>query len=138
MLSIFIYSVLDGSSEPSSDEEFFGHVSVSKPLELNSPDSITEAILPLVNLQSPERADVKRHPSPYYYADLYKSRPEEISAPPSRGPKSTISLESDPASSHGYLHQHYKYRKSCSLDEQEREEEIRVQPARPNTSISSR
>ncbi|XP_017782851.1 PREDICTED: uncharacterized protein LOC108567100 [Nicrophorus vespilloides] len=66
----------DGSSEPSSDEEFFRHqVTVSQtPLELNSPDSIAEAILPLVNVQSPIRADIKRHPSPYYYSDLYKPR----------------------------------------------------------------
>lgn len=140
MLLFPIYvQYVDGSSEPSSDEEFFGHVSVAKPLELNSPDSITEAILPLVNLQSPERVDVKRHPSPYYYADLYKQRTEDSSAPPSRGPKSTISLESEPptSSSHGHLHQQFKYRKSCSLDEQDREGDSTPQP-RLNTILPSR
>lgn len=29
-----------------------------------------------MNVQSPERSDIKRHPSPYYYADLFRDRPE--------------------------------------------------------------
>ncbi|KAK5639008.1 hypothetical protein RI129_011500 [Pyrocoelia pectoralis] len=81
----------EGSSEPSSDEDFFGHhITLVKPQELNSPDSITEAILPLV--QSPTRNDVKRHPSPYYYGDLYKSKADESPSKPNTYKKS-LSLD---------------------------------------------
>lgn len=86
--------VIEGSSEPSSDEEFFGHIiSVTQPLELNSPDSIAEAILPPVNVQSPERSDIKRHPSPYYYADLYKNENEEHTAKAPLKYKKALSLD---------------------------------------------
>ncbi|KAF2885717.1 hypothetical protein ILUMI_20490 [Ignelater luminosus] len=91
---------LEGSSEPSSDEDFFGHhISLVKPQELNSPDSIAEAILPLVNVQSPARTDVKRHPSPYYYGDLYKNKTDESPSKPTAS----------------------KYKKSLSLDKSEGE-----------------
>ncbi|XP_031336253.1 uncharacterized protein LOC116165730 [Photinus pyralis] len=83
----------EGSSEPSSDEDFFGHhITLVKPQELNSPDSIAEAILPLVNVQSPTRNDVKRHPSPYYYGDLYKSKVDESPSKPNSCKKS-LSLD---------------------------------------------
>lgn len=89
-----ILFILEGSSEPSSDEEFFGHIiSVTQPLELNSPDSIAEAILPPVNVQSPERSDIKRHPSPYYYADLYKNENEEHSTKAPLKYKKALSLD---------------------------------------------
>ncbi|KAF5297164.1 hypothetical protein FQR65_LT10063 [Abscondita terminalis] len=81
----------EGSSEPSSDEDFFGHpIALVKPQELNSPDSIAEAILPLVNVQSPARNDVKRHPSPYYYGDLYKNKTDES---PSKSQKYKKSID---------------------------------------------
>lgn len=91
---------------------------------LNSPDSINEAILPLVNLQSPERTDVKRHPSPYYYADLYKGKTNVSTAPPCNCPKSTPNLEPDVSTSsslHSYNQQHQKlkYRKSCNFEKSE-------------------
>ncbi|KAF5285702.1 hypothetical protein FQA39_LY16508 [Lamprigera yunnana] len=83
----------EGSSEPSSDEEFFGHsVTLIKTEDLNSPDSIAEAILPLVNVQSPARNDIKRHPSPYYYGDLYKNKSEKS---PSRTSKNKNILNTD-------------------------------------------
>lgn len=84
----------EGSSEPSSDEEFFGHIiSVTQPLELNSPDSIAEAILPRVNVQSPERSDIKRHPSPYYYSDLYKNENDEHTTKAPLKYKKALSLD---------------------------------------------
>ncbi|KAL3289835.1 hypothetical protein HHI36_023226 [Cryptolaemus montrouzieri] len=86
-----------GSSEPSSDEEFFGHqISIRKPVDLlNSPDSITEGIFPQLGFKSPNKAEVeaKRHPSPYYYGDLFKNRTESPSKP---APKFTKSLEKPP------------------------------------------
>lgn len=86
--------IIEGSSEPSSDEEFFGHIiSVTQPLELNSPDSIAEAILPPVNVQSPERSDIKRHPSPYYYSDLYKNENEEHTTKAPLKYKKALSLD---------------------------------------------
>ncbi|KAK9889196.1 hypothetical protein WA026_004475 [Henosepilachna vigintioctopunctata] len=83
----------EGSSEPSSDEEFFGHqISIKKPEELNSPDSIAEGIFPQLGIKSPSKAEVetKRHPSPYYYGDLFKTR---IESPPKSSPKGSKSLE---------------------------------------------
>lgn len=97
----------------SSDEEFFGHhISVTKPVELNSPDSIAEAILPLVNVQSPERSDIKRHPSPYYYADLFRNRAEET-------PTNHEESDGEPGpivSNQRLKPTNRKYRKSSSLD----------------------
>lgn len=122
--------VTEGSSEVSSDEEFFGHrISVTKPVELNSPDSIAEAILPLVNVQSPDRSDVKRHPSPYYYADLFKNRPEETLLKPSAR-KQNKSEESDgdlgPIVSSSKLRPtNKKYRKSSSLDNSNLDKPVR-------------
>lgn len=70
-----ILQIVEGSSE--SDDDFFGHrVPTANLQELNSPDSITEAILTQINTQSPIKPDIKRHSSPYYYADLYKAKSE--------------------------------------------------------------
>lgn len=66
---------------------------MTQPLELNSPDSIAEAILPPVNVQSPERPDIKRHPSPYYYADLYKNENEEHTSKAPLKYKKALSLD---------------------------------------------
>lgn len=68
--------VAEGSSELSSDDDdLFGcRIPSTNVQELNSPDSISNAILPQVNGQSPNQLDIKRHPSPYYYADLYKAK----------------------------------------------------------------
>ncbi|XP_044729903.1 uncharacterized protein LOC123293222 [Chrysoperla carnea] len=76
----------EDSEVPESEEEdvcgqCYRQTTKDKPTtELNSPDSIAEAILPLVNLQSPDRPEnplLKRHPSPYYYSDLYRTKHEE-------------------------------------------------------------
>lgn len=133
MFSVFFEPkfVSEGSSEVSSDEEFFGHhISVTKPVELNSPDSIAEAILPLVNVQSPERSDVKRHPSPYYYGDLFKNRPEETPSKPNLKKQQEKSDESDGelapiASNHRLRPTNKKYRKSSSLDNSNLDKPIR-------------
>lgn len=70
-----VLKITEGSSE--SDDDFFGHrVPAATLQELNSPDSITEAILTQINAQSPIKPDIKRHSSPYYYADLYKTKNE--------------------------------------------------------------
>lgn len=136
----------EGSSPPSSDEDFFGHpISHVNPQELNSPDSIAEAILPLVNVQSPARSDIKRHPSPYYYGDLYKTKTDD-SPSKSTAPKYKKNFSSDKyeieTSTHKislnkslecdlYLNQNLEnqkgftqpiYRKSCSIDSSNFEE----------------
>lgn len=103
---------------------------MTQPLELNSPDSIAEAILPPVNVQSPDRSDIKRHPSPYYYADLYKNENDEHTSkapfkykkahsldksdgesqkPQTRSVERGSSLTNEDAAKSGY---HKKYRKS--------------------------
>lgn len=53
-------------------------------LDLNSPDSINEGLLSsttLNNVLSPHTVDTnnKRHPSPYYYGDLFKYKSENAS-----------------------------------------------------------
>lgn len=128
----------EGSSEISSDEEFFGHhITITKTIELNSPDSIAEAILPLVSIQSPDRnVDIKRHPSPYYYADLYKNREEECSLklePPKfkKTIAKTINRESDEETHQKFDNQKTKpsnrrYRKSSSLDNPNLDKPIRA------------
>ncbi|XP_044765213.1 uncharacterized protein LOC123321598 [Coccinella septempunctata] len=81
----------DGSSEPTSDEEFFGHqITITKHIELNSPDSITDSVFPQLGIKSPIKveAEVKRHPSPYYYGDLFKNRSESPSKPELKTTKS--------------------------------------------------
>ncbi|XP_045481507.1 uncharacterized protein LOC123685721 [Harmonia axyridis] len=81
----------EGSSEPSSDEEFFGHqITITKHINLNSPDSITEGIFPQLGIKSPIKVEAKRHPSPYYYGDLFKNRSE---SPAKTDVKSTKSLD---------------------------------------------
>lgn len=73
--------VLEYLSDSSSNEEFF--ISSDKALRYNSPDS-DKNFLPLPsnsNLPaSSNTVDVKRYPSPYYYADLYKSKQDDASA----------------------------------------------------------
>lgn len=50
-------------------------------LDLNSPDSINEGALPTttLNVQSPHTVESnnRRHPSPYYYGDLFKYKSEK-------------------------------------------------------------
>ncbi|KYB29829.1 hypothetical protein TcasGA2_TC030888 [Tribolium castaneum] len=124
-----------GSSEPSSDDEFFGHqhISVTKPQELNSPDSIAEAILPQLSAHSPNRSDIKRHPSPYYYADLYKNKVEESKTCPAKFRKEPV-LQPKPSQdvlesnqlSQKIKSSHRKYRKSFSLDNPNLDKPIRA------------
>ncbi|XP_064215407.1 uncharacterized protein hwt [Tribolium castaneum] len=125
----------EGSSEPSSDDEFFGHqhISVTKPQELNSPDSIAEAILPQLSAHSPNRSDIKRHPSPYYYADLYKNKVEESKTCPAKFRKEPV-LQPKPSQdvlesnqlSQKIKSSHRKYRKSFSLDNPNLDKPIRA------------
>lgn len=73
------------SSNPTSDEEFnYPSGQRTNPLDLNSPDSINEgAALPptsFLDVLSPTKTDIptaRRHPSPYYYGDLFKYRTEQ-------------------------------------------------------------
>jgi hypothetical protein len=126
----------EGSSEPTSDDDFFGHhISVTKPQELNSPDSIAEAILPQISAQSPSRGDIKRHPSPYYYADLYKNKIEESKTCSARirkepGQQARQSQDVFESKSHCTNQKaksaHRKYRKSSSLDNPNLDKPIRA------------
>lgn len=108
-------------------------------MELNSPDSITEAILPLVNVQSPVRADIKRHPSPYYYADLYKNKTIDSTVNTSNtnynGERLNVDRERHLSTFQGVDDEHYKkrnkhshkrYKKSSSLDNSNLDGQIRA------------
>lgn len=57
---------------------------------MNSPDSITEGIFPQLGIKSPIKVELeaKRHPSPYYYGDLFKNRSELPSKPELKTTKS--------------------------------------------------
>ncbi|XP_060537281.1 uncharacterized protein LOC132708743 isoform X2 [Cylas formicarius] len=80
------------SSNPTSDEEFaYPSASKQDPLNLNSPDSINECtalapctILDVLSPNKTESANAKRHPSPYYYGDLFKYKTAETSSPPKK------------------------------------------------------
>lgn len=81
-----MFFFVEESSNPTSDEEFnYPSGQRTNPLDLNSPDSINEgAALPPVtsflDVLSPTKTDIptaRRHPSPYYYGDLFKYRTEQ-------------------------------------------------------------
>lgn len=87
--------------------------------------------MPLVNVQSPARSDIKRHPSPYYYGDLYKNKADEspFKTAPARCRKSlslsvksadevrsTQAQSSDQNQNNNQKSNFSKYRKSASLD----------------------
>ncbi|XP_019881673.2 uncharacterized protein LOC109609452 isoform X2 [Aethina tumida] len=87
----------DACSEPSSDEVFFDRrVTLLNPLDLTSPNSIHECVFPQSEtVKSPTKADIKRHPSPYYYGDLYKYKTTEGSPVKSNAYKCKKSLSLD-------------------------------------------
>lgn len=102
---------------------------------MNSPDSIAEAILPAISAQSPNRNDIKRHPSPYYYADLYKNKIEESKTCPAKVRKEPFHqackpsqdvLESKTSNHQKIKSTHRKYRKSSSLDNPNFDKQIRA------------
>ncbi|KAJ8938118.1 hypothetical protein NQ318_005917 [Aromia moschata] len=71
---------------PDEDFQFSESAPTAKPniLDLNSPDSINEDLLPpVLNVLSPNKIDLnaKRHPSPYYYGDLYHYKTADNSPP---------------------------------------------------------
>ncbi|XP_030746263.1 uncharacterized protein LOC115875056 isoform X2 [Sitophilus oryzae] len=73
------------SSNPTSDDDFvYPSIARPKPLDLNSPDSINEGaslhVASVLDVPSPNKPDLstaKRHPSPYYYGDLFKYKTTE-------------------------------------------------------------
>ncbi|CAH0562182.1 unnamed protein product [Brassicogethes aeneus] len=88
----------DGSSEPSSDEIFFENpVSLINPLELTSPNSINECVFPQQQLDVPKSPvkELNRHPSPYYYGDLFKNKTVESPAKSQQFSKCNKSLSLD-------------------------------------------
>ena len=105
---------------------------MTKPQELNSPDSIAEAILPQISAQSPNRSDIKRHPSPYYYADLYKNKIEEPKPCPAKvkseppQPKSSQDALESKGNYSNQKNKSRKYRKSSSLDNPSLDKPIRA------------
>ncbi|XP_018577851.1 uncharacterized protein LOC108916131 [Anoplophora glabripennis] len=129
------------SSGPTSDEEFGstgnGNANI---LDLNSPDSINEGLLPsTLNVLSPNKTDVgtKRHPSPYYYGDLFKYKTEN--SPPKTAVKNkrNQSLKQErerPESKYQNTNRrsrtNRRFRKSSSLDNpnDQREKTIRNRP----------
>ncbi|KAJ8969633.1 hypothetical protein NQ317_009648 [Molorchus minor] len=117
------------SSGPTSDEEFRCSASAGtgKPniLDLNSPDSINEDLVPSLNLLSPNKADItsKRHPSPYYYGDLFHYKTADPPTTPKRN-KRNQSLKQERSKTESKQKNtnnrrsrtNRKFRKSSSLD----------------------
>ncbi|XP_057652759.1 uncharacterized protein LOC130891778 [Diorhabda carinulata] len=129
------------SSVPSSDDDFF----LCEPLthdnpkvaDLNSPDSITEGIISSLNVLSPTKTDanVRRHPSPYYYGDLYKYKTTDNSSPTkvvdnksnwnqSLQPEREKEVKID----NRKIRSNRKFRKSSSLDNPYEDKERIVRP----------
>ncbi|XP_050313545.1 serine-rich adhesin for platelets [Anthonomus grandis grandis] len=76
----------DESANPSVDEEDFAYHPEEKTNlpNLNSPDSVNEftvqpplSFLDVVSPTKTEQSVTKRHPSPYYYGDLFKYKTEQ-------------------------------------------------------------
>ncbi|KAG5874574.1 hypothetical protein JTB14_009870 [Gonioctena quinquepunctata] len=133
------------SSGPTSDEDFgfFEPFPNLKPevVILNSPDSVNEGKIPSPDLLSPTKPEVsvKRHPSPYYYGDIYKYKTAETnSSPPSAStnkekPNQTLRPEREKESKYHTNRRSKstrKFRKSSSLDNpyEGREKTVRSRP----------
>lgn len=136
------------SSGPTSDDDFFlcepsGNGN-QKILDLNSPDSINEGIISSLSVFSPNKTDitVKRHPSPYYYGDLYKYRTTdnstqsqailEIKVKKNQSLRPEREKESKYQNTNRKSRNNKKFRKSSSLDNTyEVKEKLRARPKAP-------
>ncbi|KXJ80507.1 hypothetical protein RP20_CCG024629, partial [Aedes albopictus] len=116
------------SEEEDNDEE---EDELNKVPELNSPDSISEDLVnPLPPRQSPIKTTgpdtAKRNPSPYYYSDLLKNKPQQ--EPQQTGQPESIEIKraNSRASSTGARQREAgpRYRKSSSLDTPGAEKEV--------------
>ncbi|XP_050518946.1 uncharacterized protein LOC126893049 [Diabrotica virgifera virgifera] len=139
-----IKNINEESSGPTSDDDFFLceplSTDIPKVGDLNSPDSINEGIVSTLNVLSPTKVDptVRRHPSPYYYGDLYKYKTSESSPPvwkaENKGKfiQSLREPDSKPNLTHKRTKSYRKFRKSSSL---ENPIEVKDRTARPKVNI---
>ncbi|XP_076261496.1 uncharacterized protein LOC143197160 [Rhynchophorus ferrugineus] len=118
------------SSNPTSDDDFVYPSGTNRqnPLDLNSPDSINEgSALPpssVLDILSPTKTEVsvaKRHPSPYYYGDLFKYKTTEATqqSPPKKNypsVKKNQSLKEYPSKGESFKRSKStrKHRKGCT------------------------
>ncbi|CAH1158365.1 unnamed protein product [Phyllotreta striolata] len=135
------------SSRPTSDDDFFlceptgnGNQNI---FDLNSPDSINEGIISSLNVLSPNKAEVtvKRHPSPYYYGDLYKYKTTEnpphskveIKSKKNQSLRPEREKESKCQNINKKTRSNRKFRKSSSLDNPYEQKE--TSQTRPKVSV---
>lgn len=87
--------------------------------------------MPQIAAQSPNHSDIKRHPSPYYYADIFKNKCDEQKKVPVKisdtENRPHIAFESKTNEKNSRAKSsHRKYRKSCSLDNPKLDKPIRA------------
>ncbi|XP_066155499.1 serine-rich adhesin for platelets-like [Euwallacea fornicatus] len=138
------------SSNPTSDEDFnYPPGQRGNTLDLNSPDSINEGIAPpptsFLDVLSPTKTEVpttRRHPSPYYYGDLFKYRTEQ----PQQSPRKSVSIEKNQSlkeTNKKLSKSSKRHRKSEPCDSKEQREKItrsrlQVRHHKKSSSVDSR